>query len=293
MGHWGSRRVSERLHWLPHHATVSHTWRVQAHGCYMFDNGVLGSRPAICLRTFLSCSTPVSPTSLAPAVSHAAPKPNSVDLSEPQESRIANAFASAVPSNLPRVPLPRSPRLLPWQEILPYNSQLVPLQRETFPRLFQFHAPSAPLPCYAASVCPHCMRFSGPIGAPVLLIPSNVDLRGVSGDLWFTLKILTLSQRLISYWPACLSPLPSACRVTFSHLAHAAVVCCGVSPLEKKKKKKRQICVADATGLELLPSLHEFMAIRAVSPALASGQNCGVRAFHSREIALTSLHADQ
>ena len=44
---------------------------------------------------------------------------------------------------------------------------------------------------------------------------------------------------------------------------------------------------------EWLPLLHEFVAIRAASPARARVQNSQVRAFYSREIALASLYVDQ
>ena len=106
----------------------------------------------------------------------------------------------------------------------------------------------------------------------------------------FTLYILALPQRLISFWPARLSPVPSACRVTFSHLAYAAVrfLWCLATSTDPST-----FAMQIATGGEVLPSLHEFMAIRAVPLGLAWVQNCGVRSFYYREIAFTLLRADQ
>ena len=156
-------------------------------------------------------------------MSHAAPRPNSVDLSEPQASRIANAFASA------------------------------------------------------PGIYPECTRSGGkpsrdpsnstPHRLPVLLIQSNVDLRGVSG-LWFAFHILALPQRLISFSSARLSPLPSACRV---HIFTPGSCCCRFLWRLATSTDPSTFALQIATCAELLPSLREFMAIRAVSPALALG----------------------
>ena len=142
------------------------TWRVQRN---MVDTSLTMKTSGYHVFPFLRVA--VLPGT---AVSHAAPKLNSVAMGEAQASKKPNAFASALPSSPHQVPLPRNLRLvLPRQEILPYDIQLTPPRRETFPTPIQFHAPSAPCrlaPFWREHANQHTASlptpWARPIGAP-------------------------------------------------------------------------------------------------------------------------------
>ena len=121
------------------------TWRVQKHGRYKCDNEDLGFAPSDVTAHYPVFLHLRVTNFLGPSRVTRSAQAWNRRLSELQASRNANVFVSALPSSLPQVPFPRSLRLvLPRQEILAFNIQQVPSQRETFPTPIQFHAPSAP-----------------------------------------------------------------------------------------------------------------------------------------------------
>ena len=98
------------------------------------------------------------------------------------------------------------------------------------------------------------------------------------------------SQRLISVWPTHVSPCPQHVESQF----HTWPMLLSFSVVSGHfQKTPAHFALQIGTSDEWLPSPYEYMAIRAVSPALAKVQNSRVRAFYSQEIALSSLHADQ
>ena len=103
-------------------------------------------------------------------MSHAAPKPNSVALIEPQASRAANAFASAFRSSLPQVPLHQASAASVGKPTIQHATSTAPAGH--LPKTHPIPRPIGSLPSDTAStgtpqptqpVCPRCARSSGSI----------------------------------------------------------------------------------------------------------------------------------